>query len=200
MTTQKKEKPITKAYRELREQCVMPDLFRGWTPATTLEIIRETVTSDPKWMLDNILKKDFSRESAEREQAAGKWSYGYCYYIAEVATLIFDAIPIDYQRLFKENHKRKNAEKYRTHWVLRVGNSCFDPEQPHLVPAAKYANYTGKNFTPQHPSRNSIKLFDRVLQHCGGAQRFNFRQRQVAEHFVAQSKEIRRTRLVEPTK
>ena len=172
-----------KDYRKLRERCVMPELFQGWRPGKTLEVIRETFEKEPHWMLNNILKRDFPRKTAVEEQAAGKWSYGYCYYIAEVVTLIFDAIPLSYQRLFKKN--KKNAGKYATHWVLKIGNFCFDPEESCPMSARKYSEYAARNFTPQHPSRNAIRLFVRIFQHCVNTGRFDSRQQKVAKQFIA---------------
>jgi hypothetical protein len=183
MPTNQNEKPGMRAFRELRERCVMPTLFKGWTLEKTLEIMREAFKNHPQWMMDNVMKNDYPKHLAKKQHALGRWSYGYCYYIAEVATLIFDAIPLNHERLFIKDRK-KGVKKYATHWVLKIGGLCFDPEKDHPMRASHYSKYSTRGFTPQHPSLSAVMIYVRILECSGSSVRFDSQQQQEVKRFL----------------
>jgi hypothetical protein len=114
-------------------------LFRNCLPDEVLESIRKPLVTlgitaeqlliaearkpEPLYMLRKIWRSE-----------PGKWSFGYCSCIAEVASLILgSAIPAsNYQRFrCKKTEKarfvRKLPEKIKKHFVLKWDDRCFDP-------------------------------------------------------------------------
>jgi hypothetical protein len=173
MATNKKEKPITNAHRELRERCVMPELFQRWTPEKTLEAIRNTISSDRsdfEWARRYVLADKFPRDRAIAEHRKGDWSFGFCYRIVEVASIIFESAGLDYESWFIDHAKKNIRPPFDSHWVLKskTDDSYFDCVKGASVssPARKKngSKPIQKAFWPQHPSKGAMHLFRRIVE------------------------------------
>lgn len=189
MATNKNEKPITKAYRELRERCVKSELFQRWTPEKTLKAIRNAISPtrnpsampedsrsldsdrrDIDWARQNVLADKFPRDRVIAEYNNGDWSFGFCYRIVEVASVIFESAGLDYESWFIDHAKKNVPSPFDSHWVLKskTDGSYFDCVKGASVssPARKKngSKPIQKAFWPQHPSKGAMHLFRRIVE------------------------------------
>jgi hypothetical protein len=145
-----------------KEDCVKlfggPSLFGGWTEAEVFGAIRDTFLADPGKMtmaLRPEFKEPKSLAALKRRWAAGSWSFGYCYYIAEAARLIFlSAYPAREFKLRIVKSKKKLGAllppALKKHFVLFYEDRYFDPELGCAVEQRKYgSNVKGSRFLPQ---------------------------------------------------
>ena len=140
-------------------------LFEGWTEAEVFDAIRETFLSD-RAKMTMILRREFKEASLlptlERHWVAGLWSFGYCFYIAEAAKLMFlSAYPArEFKLRIVKSKKKLGAPlppELKKHFVLFYGDVCFDPELPCAMPQKDYTGAKGARFRLP-PSVNALLL------------------------------------------
>jgi hypothetical protein len=142
-----------------------PSLFGGWTEADVLTAIRRTFVSKGS-KITMILRPEFRRPKVmpalEKRWAAGVWSFGYCFYVAEAAQLMFrSAFPGKEFRLKSFKSKKKVGGRLppalKKHYTLFYEDLCFDPEVGSAVPQSEYAGGRGERFRLP-PSVNALLL------------------------------------------
>lgn len=147
-------------------------LFEGWSVTDVFGAIRGTFLADRNKMTA-ILAPAFKDQmhKLQRKWDNGVWSFGYCFYIAEVAELMFlSACPAQDFKLKSVGSGKKLRTRVpselKKHYVLFFGERCFDPERGPEEPQRAFRNVKGERFPPQHPTINATLLLAWVAQHC----------------------------------
>ena len=130
-----------------------PGLFKGWNEAEIFKAIRSTFRKHPKEM-QLILRREFREPNAlailQRHWGNGIWSFGYCFYIAEAAKLMFLSARPGVEFQLKDVSSKKKLDiplppELKKHYALFYDDFCFDPEAGHAVLAPE--RKTGQNRT-----------------------------------------------------
>ncbi|MGH7973139.1 MAG: hypothetical protein ACREIC_30845 [Limisphaerales bacterium] len=148
-----------------------PSLFGGWTEADILSAIRRTFFSRGS-KTTMILRPEFKSPKVlpalKKRWAAGIWSFGYCFYIAEAAQLMFrSAFPGKNFGLKSFKSKKKVGGRLppelKKHYTLFYKDLCFDPEAGAAVPQNEYPGGKGERFRLP-PSMNALLLLAWIAQ------------------------------------
>jgi len=145
-------------------------LFRGWTPEQIFAAIKSAFQADPQ-KLTQLLDRGFDgwdEKILQEKWKTGFWSYGYCYYVAEVAHVMFlgSGIEEPFQLLRYINEQKTDGleDRLDKHFVLRHNDKIFDPEQGPNCSVEEYQGFQPVQFQPQHPSINAVLLLIWVVE------------------------------------
>ena len=145
-------------------------VFTGWTVQNIFDAVKRVFSPDPARQED-ILNRTIHKSLAKLREhwKQGRWSVGFCYYVAEVVRLMMiGALPDQTVQLkqLRKNTKEALPGKHGKHFVLFHRGGCFDPEKYAAVPQSQYAcEVEGSRFAwGKGPSINAMVLLARVVQ------------------------------------
>jgi hypothetical protein len=149
-------------------------LFKGWTSKQTFSVIKDAFKADSAKMT-LLLDRGFDRHKKmlTKKWNEGIWSYGYCYYVAEVAYLMFlSSTPTQSVCLFQITGKKAASKKGATlkkklnkHFVLCRSGLIFDPERGYNLPSTDYPCTKRSRFQSYYPSVNAVLLLIWIIEH-----------------------------------
>lgn len=165
--------------RKIRERCILPEVFKGWTSETTYAAIGSAFFRDPEWMRLHVLHPRLRKIHFDPDK---HWSSGYCYNIVDAATLIFEAVLQPYKRMVCEG-KKKTIGRLGNHHVLLIGQQVFDPEKGATQPMSDYVGFRASHKMPISPSSSTLSLFMRIIEVSRERGLFDAKQKTIIDSF-----------------